>query len=50
MLYAVTAFALSFVWLAALAFAPGLGSAIQGGTEEVFSLPREVIWALFGSS
>ena len=47
MLYAVTAFALSFVWLTVLAFAPGLGLAIQGGTEEVFSLPKEVIWALF---
>jgi hypothetical protein len=47
MLYAVTAFALSFVWLAALAFTPGLGLAIQGGTEEVFSLSTEVIWALF---
>jgi len=47
MLYAITAFALSFVWLAALAFSPGLGLAIQGGTEEVFSLPKEVVWALF---
>jgi len=47
MLYAVTAFALSFLWLAALAFAPGLGIAIRGGTEEVFSLPREVVWILF---
>ena len=47
MLYAFTAFALSFLWLAALAFAPGLGIAIRGGTDEVFSLPREVVWVLF---
>lgn len=47
MLYAVTAFALSFLWLAALAFAPGFGIAIRGGTEEAFSLPREVVWVLF---
>jgi hypothetical protein len=47
MLYAVTAFALSFLWLAALAFAPGIGIAIRGGTEEVFSLPRQVVWILF---
>lgn len=47
MLYAVTAFALSFLWLAGLWFAPGLSIAMRGGIEETFSLPSEAVWALF---
>ena len=47
MLYVVTAFALSFLWLAGLWFAPGLSMAMRGGIEESFSLPSEAVWALF---
>jgi hypothetical protein len=45
--YYLTAFALGFVWLLVLAATPGPASVIRGGTEEVYSLPRIVIWALF---
>ena len=47
MLYTLTAFVLSFAWLGALTFAPGLGTMIQEDLEKAFSLPKEVLWALF---
>jgi hypothetical protein len=46
-LYFVTAFLLGFVWLFVLSFAPGPALVLRGGTEEIYSLPRYVIWALF---
>ncbi len=47
MLYTVTAFALAFLWMGALALSPSLDIVFKGGTEEIFSLPKELIWILF---
>lgn len=47
MLYFATALVLSFVWFEALLFTAGLGGVLHGATEEIYSLPREVIWLLF---
>ncbi len=46
-LYLVIAFLLGFAWLLVLLVTPGPALALRGGTEEIYSLPRYVIWALF---
>jgi hypothetical protein len=46
-LYCVIAFLLSFVWLYVLSLTPGPALVLGGGTEEIYSLPRYVLWGLF---